>query len=308
MSRRLLSLLASFCLSAGCGGPTAPSASKIASVIAGVWEGRYRVSGCGGDRHCGAYIGEEKTFVLRVEQAGPSVTGVLVLVQPPADAYYHGNLAVYVTGAVNADGMLTVNGLKPALSASDSSGEVELQYLTLKTTGNALTGALAFISRYVPFQNPETSMRTLTGDVLSATRDATLAFEIASPFQGHWSGRQVIRTCTEPELLVCRTGPDSFSSFVLTLSQSGNVVVGSLGAMSMNGTASSTALRLEGLSTPLQVSGGFITSRITDWSTTVDPLGQMQGSYTFIRELHLAVGGVLTTTIVYDLVSVVLVP
>lgn len=309
----LIGLFVSAITPTACGGPTSPTVPGTGETFTGIWQGQYRITECAGDRHCGAFIGGLRSFVLRLQQTGGSVTGVVVLVHEPVDnAYYQGDLTVNVTGDVAPDGGVTVRGRKPALSPSDASGDVDVESFTLKPSTSETTGMLAYVSRYVPLQNPETSLKRVAGIIVNATRATSMPVDVTAPFQGHWSGRIVMRTCTEPELLLCRTGADAFRSFDLTLMQSASMVSGTLDQLPVTGTVSGQTLTVQGSSAPLQVGGGFVVTRVVNWSTTIDNLGRMQGLYTYVYDFNATsgvnAGKVFTTTIVYDLVSVVLVP
>src|SRR5262249_48877079 len=140
----------------GCGSRIGPAPSDPNLGFAGVWQGQYRITDCTGDRHCSEFIGDLRTFVLRLMQSGQSLTGVLVLRQQLTDnAYYHGDLTINVAGSVASDGSLTLTGSKPSATPFDKSGDVDVQRMVVKPSASSgLSGTLGYSSRYTPVQNP----------------------------------------------------------------------------------------------------------------------------------------------------------
>jgi len=290
----------------GCGDPPAPSPSGSVVDFTGIWQGQYRVTACTGNRHCPAFIGMTRSFLLRLTQTGTYVTGVL-----------SGDVTVNVAGPVAADGTLRTTSLKPAASQLDPAGEVEVQRFVIRLSPDTgLAGTLEYETRFTPSQNFETLRTTRAGEILSATRLASEPIASRAPFQGHWVGRYAVRSCTASGGGPSCTGEGRTQPFDLTLTQSGAAVSGALSPLSgrsapVSGNASSNTLTLQG-STTTPLSGGFDIVSVTAWSTTTDGVGQMLGSFTYVSETHVTTGvnagAVWSYTYDVDLVSVVLVP
>src|SRR5262249_49850399 len=149
---------------------------------------------------------------------------------------------INVAGSVASDGSLTLTGSKPSATPFDKSGDVDVQRMVVKPSASSgLSGTLGYSARYTAVQNPETSLVTRTGDIVSASRTADVPVNSQLPFQGHWLGRIVIRSCTD-ELFSC--APGDFGSFDLTLTQSGNVVSGVYNGTPVTGTVSGQTLSI----------------------------------------------------------------
>src|SRR5262249_2191245 len=285
-------------VSMGCGSPPAPSVTTTTSTTASttstttsvaplsftaVWQVTYRISSCIGDRHCGVFLGTTRTFVLRFQQSGDFVSGVVVIRQESVDnAYYQGDLLVNVSGQLAGDGSLTVTGIKPAASQIDTSGEVVVRSLAIKQSSQGgLTGTLSYESRYTVNQNPETAMTARAGDIIAAARTATMPIDDQNPFQGHWVGRAMVRSCSS-DVECPPTG--SFVTIDLRLSQSGSSVAGTIGdRITVSGMVSSHVLALQGSAPRQDVDGGDGTIQLTALSSTIAPLGTIQRSTWHIR-------------------------
>jgi hypothetical protein len=300
----------------GCGSGSPPAPESRGADFAGVWQGEIRVTACSGDRHCSVFIGANRPFVLRLAQAGSSATGVLTIGTPPMPPGA-ADITVNLAGVVASDGTVTLSGAKPAASSLDSAGDVEVQrFVVRRSAQTGLSGTLDYVIRYTPSQNFETLMTTRSAEIASATRIASEPFPSSLSMQGHWVGMYVVRACTVSGWPSCIAYfPDRTYAFDLMLMQTGGTVSGSLniggGAIPVNGTVSSNMLTLQGSAT-FQGSGGFDVVSLISWATTTTAVGEMQGSFSYVRESHFTVGvdagTVKTVTYNLDLVSVVLVP
>jgi hypothetical protein len=293
-------------LSVACGSPGQPP-SSIGADFSGVWSGQFRFTQCSGDRNCIFFIREPQSFFLRLTQAASYVTGIL-----GSD-----DLTVDLSGTVGPSGDLTLTRWRPAASAFDVSGEVQVTRFVLRpspTTG--LAGTLEYQLRFTSDQNRETNLIVRDADIVSATRGAPQT--LTSSFQGHWKGRYVARGCTVVGWPSC-TGvdPDRTYIFDLSLTQVGTTVSGMFTVpqnvsrtIPVTGTVTKDVLILDG-SARREVSGAFEINRVTSWTVT-DGFGRLRGSFRYVIEVHWTfgelAGQVYTMTVDGALVSAVLVP
>ena len=124
---------------------TPPVTEPPVAQFGGVWQGEYRLTTCTGERHCGLFIGATRPFLLRLEQSGAAVAGVLA-----------GDVTVDVAGTVARSGDLSLNGTSSSASPLDAAGQVELRRFELRRDGDGLSGMLEYAVTYTPRTPPST--------------------------------------------------------------------------------------------------------------------------------------------------------
>ena len=276
-----------------CGNPATPTALSPGerSDFSGVWQGEYQVTACDGARNCFAYRGTQRTFSFRLSQTGTNVFGVLTV---GGVVNIGGGVSVEVSGTVNQSGLLTLTGSRTAASAFDSNGDVQVtRFAMQRDIQRGLTGSLEYVVRYTPQQNPETGSISWAGDLTTASRvgDDTQP----SSFTGHWVGNYIVRQCVPVGWTLCWPEmANHIYPFDLRLTQSGTTLTGTMAwsspapanMLAVTGRTSLDFLIVEGTATGVQSGVDADVLRITEWATTRDNLGRMQGSFSFVRETH----------------------
>lgn len=115
------------------------------------------------------------------------------------------------------------------------------------------------------------------------------------PFAGHWQETYVIPRSTAVGWPDCTPNPMGDVRFDLQLTQNGNTVSGtvisvpfsSATPLLVNGTISAdgASVVLTGSRTE-PVSSATYVVRLTGWSTTRDAIGRLQGTFSYIVEVH----------------------
>jgi hypothetical protein len=273
---------------------TAPAVATLPSV-AGSWTGSY-VPLCPNSPSCGWVGGgpvDEQAFVLVLQQDGTAISGQIRL-----NDWWLTRVAA-VSGTIAADGAMTLQGgdswpqdafCRPAGGWNIVSWNGRYDRAT-----DAIAGTFSFVTQkhlsscyYDPHLNVDASRMSLRH---GAGAETTLS--------GHWQGSYTIVKCTPVGWPTCT--PDASGSDVpldLQLTQNG---------MDINGTITRIPW---GIVVPLRVNGSVVskssvsaligsysddmspghTARLTDWSTTIDSLGVMQGTFRYIDEWRWTTG------------------
>ena len=134
--RRLAPAAIALAMAAACGGtpPTSPLPGgppvPATESFEGVWNFKYRIDQCGGDRNCFAYIGKTSDFSVRLMGAGGAYVGVVLLSSTNVD----------VTGVIDPGGTLVLSGVRRAAAQYDA--HVEVTRLALRHDAGTIAGDL----------------------------------------------------------------------------------------------------------------------------------------------------------------------
>jgi len=271
---------------AACGSPTRPSTGATTSALgpdaAGIWSGEYRITTCDGARHCFAMQGQTTPFVLRLQQNGAALSGLLETGSP--------SLAIDVTGYVGTDGQITLTGRTADPSAYLYLISAELTHFEARLDPfNGFVGTLGYATTSEPgFIRGRAEFR---GEFLRATRQP---LPPAGAAAGAWSGQYVVRECTVTGSQYCQPyDRGEFTGIELLLTQrdttvSGTVTLGQQ-RVPVEGHVSDGRLTLQGSSSLTQ---GQNTSdiRLTDWMVNVDAIGRLSGSIAYTHEWRFGTG------------------
>ena len=288
-----------------CSSPTTPTAEQ--SDFSGVWQGEYLVTACSSGRVCIPFQNKplSQSFSVRLSQTGTSVIGVLTI---------GGFLNVDVAGTLDPGGVLTLTGSRPAASAFDPTGDVQVTRLAVqRDSERGLTGKIEYVSRYTVEQNHETAAVSWAGDVTTARRLRDAGPQPSS-FGGRWGGNYVVRRCVAVGWTFCSPGEQDAHvyTFDVRLTQNGATLTGTMAwsspapdnVLPVTGTVSLDTLTIQGSATAPASGVDANVLRITRWTTTRDDLGRMHGSFGFVRETHWSPASVVhpgeVWTLTYD--------
>jgi len=261
---------------AGCGrspsSPTPPSTIGLSGVWQVTYTGRYSPVGC----RTSAYTTLTTTF--RLVQTGTSVAGTI--------------FDVDVSGTADADGNATLSGDVTQFGSRSTA------HATLHPTsdGSSFTGALQAtvgLSTTLPLCG-----YSVDAQIVEAHR---IPFESSEgSYAGVWEGSFGVQECSFVGWTYCYPAQQgTTSSLTLRATQAGQTVDGTLRILAMEipvtGTVAGGKLVLQGSATQV-VSGGRVTVRITEWSTSRDALGRMTGSFSHEHRFDQDNGQTLSTT------------
>ena len=241
--------------------PTAPGAlSSPAIPFAGVWTGEYRITRT--TQSLPFRVGTVMPFTLRLEQAGAVLRG----------NFQTNTVLIDVTGAIDENGVMSLQGSAPGLGPVDYVGAATLTRFRARvdaTTG--LAGDLEYrLDRTVESRLGPSTVHA--AEIISAQRTKLPP----STFDGTWAGSFVVRECTGTCL------PPHVSEigfFQLDLQQTGNSVTGVIWVV--RPTQFEVSGRVEGNRLILDSRPADGRSRILDWSTERDRYGRMVGSFAY---------------------------
>ncbi len=180
---------------AGCGQASSPSPSSPSSVpqtasppiFAGIWQGQYKITTCEGERDCWFRVGSTRPYVLRLSQAGATITGIVEAM----------SFVVDVTGEVTNDGQVTLTGSRPATSGWDGMSAVAVSLTGLRLDdGNGLAGEFWYTLDHTGDEWPYPHLAH-GATILGGTRGP---LPVRSPaalaaYEGVWAGTYVIESC-----------------------------------------------------------------------------------------------------------------
>jgi hypothetical protein len=201
---------------------------------------------------------------LRLEQSGDAVRG----------NFQSDSVLIDVTGIVDGDGTLSLQGSAPGLGRGDFVGAATLTRFRAQVDSvSGLTGALEYrLDRTA--ETPLGFSTVYAGDIASAQRSQT---SLPSTFDGTWAGSFVVRqcqaTCLPPHV-------DEVSGFTLTLRQNGSSIAGAITFRSSE-PALQVSGHVDGNRLILDSSPTGPATRILEWSTERDRYGRMLGSFTY---------------------------
>jgi hypothetical protein len=293
---------------------TAPSATRS---VSGPWSGSY-VPVCSNYPNCGSVGGAlngPQAFALTLRQDGGALSGQINLT---------GNWltrVANVTGTIASDGTMTLQGGDswPASDLCAPAGGWSItgwngRYDAVRDT---ISGDFAFVTQKHLTSCYWTSDLRVNATAMSLSHGTLPAASLA----GHWQGMYAIRGCTPVGWTICPKPIGSDVPLDLQLVQDGSLVSGAitgipfsnLTALAVTGTAGANAstLVLDG-SRSESVSAATHVVRLTSWSVTIDAVGRMQGTFSYIDENQWTQGPSAGTTSSYsydaDLKYVVRVP
>jgi hypothetical protein len=260
---------------AGCGrnpsSPTPPSAATFSGIWQVTYSGRYDVG-------CRTPAFPTLTTTFRLVQNGTGVSGTI--------------FEVDVSGTADTDGNVTLSGDV----AQFGSRNIARATLHATSDGSGFTGSLqATIGRS---SNTPLCSFSVDAQIVEAHR---VPFDTSeASYAGVWQGSFGVQECSFVGWTYCDPVPlGTESSLTLRLEQGGQTVNGTLSVLAMEvpvtGTIAGGRLVLQG-SAIQAVSGGRITVRITDWSTSRDSLGRMTGLFSYERRFEQDNGQTFSTT------------
>lgn len=294
MNLARLSALLSLLLVLSCGdSPVSPTADAvtppIAGSVSGTWIGVYTPV-CPNSPNCdsfGAAPTAGQPFALTLRQDGQAVSGQI-------------NLSGWITRVANVTGTIDENGAMtlqggdswPANEFCTPAGEWRITGWNGRFDARSRTIAGDFV-----FVTQKSLSSCYYDQSLQVNATAMSMHPGAIPdttFGGHWQGTYAIRKCTPVGWNICIPNPNvNDVRLDLALTQSGLVVSGTIVGISfsnstplpVNGTASAngSALDLSG-SRSEDVSSAIHTIRLTSWTVTVDSIGRLQGTFSYIDE------------------------
>lgn len=203
-------------------------------------------------------------FALRLEQAGSSVRG----------NFQTDSVLIDVSGNQDESGSVSLEGSAPGLGPYDYVGAASLVKFRARVDPTAgLTGDLEYrLDRTA--ETPLGPSTVYTGSIAAAQRLATPA---PLTFEGTWSGRFIVRSCTATCL---PPHVDEISVFRLTLEQRGGVVSGVI-ELATSEPPIPVSGHVDGNRLILDRSGFDTAFRILEWSTQRDPYGRMVGAFSY---------------------------
>jgi len=297
-------------------GPPPSPVAQLPSVL-GAWVGTYHVS-CPGSPNCGTVTGGPPTlpqpFSLVVNQTGDALSGQINL-----SGWI--NLVADVTGTIAQDGTISLQGGSswPADDFCTPAGGWHIASWNTRydSRTDMITGGFSFVTQKHLSSCYYDQNLTVNGSSASFVRGRAPN----APFEGHWQGTYIVRTCTPVGWPFCYPQQAGEFPFDLTLTQHGTTVSGTLGFFSgtpPDGIPVTGTVGADGVTLTLQVSwsrpvsGATEVLRLTAWTTARDAVGRMQGSFSFIDEVHwnagINQGTVYSSTYDVALRSVILVP
>lgn len=269
MAVRLLStvLLAVVLTACSSSTPTAPGGpvTPAAATYEGVWRITYTVAECGGFRQCVHYRGDSRTIYLHVTTAAGGYEGVVQL---------ESHVQVSVSGSVDADGRLTLKGIRRAALADDY--ETEIESLTLPAASQA--GTVRFATRG-PSNAWFFGKALTTGPITAAERTAPLG---GPRFSGKWTGNFPGNNCVAHGWTHCYPfWDDTTYPLTLELIQATGVVSGTVKmsgtTIPVTGTVGGDVVTFAGTASPPS-SGVNVTYRVDTDGVQLDKLGRLTGA------------------------------
>jgi hypothetical protein len=282
----------------GCRSPSAPSAVAGTSDFAGAWATDVTFTECSGMRHCFAQIGRAEPVVLRLQQSGRAVAGLLV-----TRAF-----AVDVAGSVTPEGILRLAGSRPAPNEYGFGVRVEEAAVRLDPA-LGLTGRVRYALEPGALSHEFHPRAVLAGDMVSTVR---APLEPQSRVDGQWSGFAVTRACegrNEPSCFPLYD--DVLHTFSLRVAQTGAAITGQLAIGRWNipvqGTFTEGTLTLAGEMHGSDGDADRSVVRLVGGTAARSPVGRLGGTLRFALDWH-AGSGVHTTTYDVELWDVTLNP
>jgi len=264
----------------GCGGsssvPSSPSpgpSSAAATDFTGLWTGSYKVTSCGGQRHCDLAVGTLRDFGLRLGQTGSRVRGLFTQM----------GFAAEISGDLRVDGSVVLSG--EARRASQKDSGMTVSRIVLRMSGDrTLQGSVAYeIQPGVLFEE-FAGAPSGEGEIATVRRDDLRAF--VETVDGKWSGRFAIRGCTPPGgARFCNPHEDQEApAFELTLARSGDSLSGTFvdgpRRVPVTGRIAGNSISLAGESDTAE-SGAGTRLRITGLNGSIDSLGRLNGTFVY---------------------------
>jgi hypothetical protein len=293
-------------LVAGCGSspppsPTAPSTPPTASVT-GSWSGTY-LAVCPNSPNCasvgGAPVGPQ-AFALALQQNGSTVSGQINLTG------WISRVAT-VTGTIAPDGTMTLQGGDswPALEFCQPAGEWTITGWNGRydARSNTIAGDFSFMTQKRLSSCYYTQDLRVNAIGMSLRHGAPPEATVA----GHWQGTYDILKCSPSGWTSCipRPNPNYYVPLDLQLSQDGNVVSGAITTIPFSNstplpadgivTANASTLSLKASRSEV-VGGGIHVVRLTSWNATIDAIGLMQGTFSYVDEVRWTEGPNVGTT------------
>lgn len=277
------------------GGPPVPAAASFE----GVWNFKYRIEQCGGDRNCFAYLGDTSDFSVRLMRAAGAYVGVVML--PGAN--------VDVTGVVDANGTLVLAGVRPAAAQYDA--RVEVTRLALRHDAGTITGDLeinaqrSFLTFYGPWRRG--------GPIVSATKTGEISDSPISDLTGTWTGSIVTRDCSSTGSSSCSPlRPEEVWDFELTIGSMGSAVMALLAKpakVTLEGSLSGSAVVVRGVAEERNSAHTSVWT-VRPSTLTRDAVGRLRGSLSMEwRRTYTVTGDIVITDFrVIELVDVALRP
>jgi hypothetical protein len=298
--------LASVVLAVGCGSsnspsPTAPS-PPLTSSVTGSWSGSY-VAICPNSPNCASIAGAPagpQAFALALRQDGNRISGQINLTGWIARV-------ASVTGTIASDGVMTLQGTDswPALEFCQPAGEWSITGWNARY--DALTDTIAGDFSFVT--QKRLSSCYYTQDLRANATSMSLRHGAPPPatLAGHWQGTYAILQCTPGGWSSCtpRPNPGYFVPLDLQLSQDGSVVSGAITTIPFSnvtplpteGSVGTNVSTLNLRATRSEaVSGGTHVVRLTSWDTTIDAVGRLQGTFSYVDEVRWTEGPSAGTT------------
>ncbi len=271
------------------GSPSA-TAPSVTRSVSGTWAGSY-VPVCPNSPNCAVVFGAPngpQAFALALRQDGSMLSGQINL---------SGWLprVANVTGTVGADGAMTLQGSDswPASDFCQPAGGWSLAgwHGRYDAVTDTISGDFAFVTQKHLSSCYFTSDLQVTATSMSLSHGALPAASLA----GHWQGTYAIRACTPVGWTTCPKPVGNEVTLDLQLSQVGSDVSGTATLipfsnstpLPVSGTAGANAatLVLNGLRSE-PVSAATHVVRLTSWSVTIDAIGRMQGTFSYIDEVQ----------------------
>jgi hypothetical protein len=244
-------------------GPDAVTPPATTSPFAGVWAGEFRITATSGGGRRPLRAGTLVAFTLRLEQAGAVLRG----------HFQTDSVLIDVTGIMDDNGVMSLQGSAPALGSFDYVGAATLTRFRARVDpANGLAGDL----EYRLDRTFESSLGTYTvyaGDIATAQRTKLPPMT----FDGTWRGSFIVRDCTRSCL---PPHVNEISIFTLTLQQSGSSVTGFIDFGRPDAVANVSG-HVDGQRLILDASPTDRSYRIVEWLTERDRYGRMMGAFTY---------------------------
>jgi len=285
--------LAAIAVTAACAGgshPPTPTAPSPARSVGGTWAGSY-LPVCPNSPNCASVVaapGGPQAFALALRQDGSMLSGQINL---------SGWLprVANVTGTIGADGAMTLQGSDswPASEFCQPAGGWSITgwHGRYSAVTDTISGDFTFVTQ------KHLSSCYFTQDLLVNATSMSLSHGAlpTSSLAGHWQGTYGIRSCTPAGWTSCPMPGGNEAPFDLQLSQVDSDVSGTatsipfsngtpLPVSGTTGTNAATLVLNGSRSEPVGSATHIV--RLVSWSATIDAIGRMQGTFSYVDEVQ----------------------